>query len=40
MRTFSNFVKYIRRPWTGQHRQGVLNCVDQGPPPTIGGQGS
>ena len=23
--------KCRNRPWTGQHRQGVLNCVDQGP---------
>ena len=34
------FVKCSSWPWTGQYRQGVLNCIDQGPPPTIGGQGS
>ena len=34
------FVKCSSWPWTGQYRQGVLNCIDQGPPPTIGGQDS
>jgi len=33
-------VKCSNRPWTGQYRQGVLNCIDQGSPQTNGGQGS
>ena len=32
--------KCSNRPWTGQYRQGVLNCIDQGSPQTNGGQGS
>ena len=32
--------KCRNRPWTGQHRQGGVNCVDQSPPLIIGGQGS
>ena len=37
---FGESVKCTNRPWTGQYRQGVLNCVDQGSPQTNGGQGS
>ena len=37
---FCASVKCSNRPWTGQYRQGVLNCIDQGSTQTNGGQGS